>query len=71
MAGWTPCERRDFIRKLRALGFSRPEPGGRHFYMRYGEHTIPSPIIPNSLFPSLRCCSGRSRRSWGGRSPWT
>lgn len=40
------CRRREFIEKLHALGFSGPEPGGRHFYMRYGEHTM---TIPNNL----------------------
>jgi len=33
MAKWMPCKRRDFIKKLRKLGFEPPEPGGRHFYM--------------------------------------
>jgi len=46
MARWTPCKRRVFIRKLRKLGFDQPEPGGRHFYMRYGTHTL---AIPNNL----------------------
>ena len=46
MARWAPCKRRDFIRKLHVIGFSLPEPGGRHFYMRLGEHTL---TIPNNL----------------------
>ena len=45
MAKWAPCKRRVFIRKLVRLGFSPPEPGGRHFYMRYGTHTL---AIPNN-----------------------
>jgi len=28
MAKWMPCKRRDFIKKLRKLGFKPPEPGG-------------------------------------------
>lgn len=43
MPKWGPCKRRDFIRKLKRLGFGDPEPGGRHFYMRYGEYTLPIP----------------------------
>ncbi len=43
MPKWTPCKRRDFIKKLRRLGFSSPQPGGRHFYMRYDEFTLPIP----------------------------
>ncbi len=49
MPKWTACKRRNFIKKLIKLGFSAPEPGGRHFYMRYGNKvlTIPS----NSEYP--------------------
>ena len=44
MPKWNPCKRRNFIKKLVKLGFNQPEPGGRHFYMRYGTKvlTIPS-----------------------------
>lgn len=45
MAKWSPCKRRTFIRKLITLGFSPPEPGGRHFYMRYGTYTL---ALPNN-----------------------
>ena len=40
MARWAPCKRKIFISKLMALGSTPAEPGGRHFYMRYGEHTM-------------------------------
>lgn len=29
----TPCSRRDFIRKLKALGYDGPYPGGNHEFM--------------------------------------
>ena len=45
MAKWTPCKRKDFIAKLRKLGFESPEPGGRHFYMRHGTFTL---TLPNN-----------------------
>jgi hypothetical protein len=45
MGKWTPCKRKDFIRKLRKLDFETPEPGGRHFYMRYGTFTF---TLPNN-----------------------
>ena len=45
MARWTTCKRKDFIQKLRVLKFTLPEPGGRHFYMRYGEYTL---TVPNN-----------------------
>jgi len=41
---WTPCKRRDFIRRLRQIGFDGPFAGTRHQFMVYQEHrlTIPS-----------------------------
>lgn len=33
MSRWTPCKRRDFIRKLRKLGFEGPYSGTRHQFM--------------------------------------
>ena len=44
MAGWRPLKRRDFIRKLRALGFAGPFSGTRHQFMTFGGYrqTIPS-----------------------------
>ena len=35
-----PCKRRDFIAKLKKLGFESPEPDGRHFYMRHETFTL-------------------------------
>jgi len=54
MARWAPCKRMEFIRKLRRLKFNRPEPGGRHFYMRYGEHTLTIPNNPEFSVPQLK-----------------
>jgi len=45
MDKWTPCKRKDFIRRLKRLGFESPEPGGKHFYMRYESFTL---TIPNN-----------------------
>lgn len=44
MAAWRPLKRREFIRKLRALGFDGPWSGTRHQFMVLGQHrqTIPS-----------------------------
>src|SRR5258706_1970999 len=43
MAGWRPLKRRDFTRKLRAIGFDGPYSGTRHQFMISGQHrqTIP------------------------------
>lgn len=54
MARWVPCKRKDFVRKLRALGFGLPEPGGRHFYMRYGERTMTIPNDHEFSVPQLK-----------------
>jgi hypothetical protein len=54
MAKWAPCKRRVFIRKLAGLGFSPPEPGGRHFYMRYGTHTLAIPGNAEYSVPQLK-----------------
>jgi hypothetical protein len=44
MAGWHPTKRREFICKLRALGFEGPYRGTRHDFLILGQHrqTIPS-----------------------------
>lgn len=44
MSRWTPCKRRDFIKKLRRLGFDGPFSGTRHQFMVFDDNrlTIPS-----------------------------
>jgi len=54
MAKWAPCQRRIFIKKLARLGFSLPEPGGHHFYMRYGTHTLAIPNNAEYSVPQLK-----------------
>ena len=54
MGKWTPCKRRDFIRKLRKLGFESPEPGGGHFYMRYGSFTFTLPNNAEYSVPQVK-----------------
>jgi predicted RNA binding protein YcfA (HicA-like mRNA interferase family) len=41
---WTPCKRREFIRRLRGLGFDGPFSGSRHQFLVRGENrlTVPS-----------------------------
>lgn len=46
MARWTPCKRTEFMRKLRQLGFTGPEPGGKHAHMRYRRYTLTLPNNP-------------------------
>ena len=54
MGKWTPCKRRDFIRKLKGIGFESPEPGGRHFYMRRGTFTLTLPSNMEYSIPQTR-----------------
>ena len=54
MAKWTPCKRRDFIGKLRKIGFGEPEPGGRHFYMRFGTFTLTLPNNTEYSVPQVK-----------------
>ena len=44
MAGWHPIKKREFVRKLIALGFSGPYRGTRHEYLvfRQFRQTVPS-----------------------------
>jgi predicted RNA binding protein YcfA (HicA-like mRNA interferase family) len=54
MARWAPCKRKDFIAKLKKLGFESPEPGGRHFYMRHGTFTLTLPRNPEYSVPQIK-----------------
>ena len=44
MSKWTPCKRRDFIKKLKKLGFDGLYSGSKHQFMIFKEYrfTIPS-----------------------------
>jgi predicted RNA binding protein YcfA (HicA-like mRNA interferase family) len=45
MAALVPCSRKDFIRKLRALGYIGPYVGGNHQHMtKNGGATV---VVPN------------------------
>jgi hypothetical protein len=54
MARWAPSKRKDFIAKLRKLGFEPPEPGGRHFYMRHGAFTLTLPNNTEYSVPQIK-----------------
>jgi hypothetical protein len=54
MGKWKPSKRRDFIRKLKNFGFEPPEPGGRHFYMRYGTYTLTLPSNKEYSVPQVK-----------------
>ena len=43
MSQWKPCKRRDFIRKLRKLGFKGPYSGTRHQFIVFEIHRLAIP----------------------------
>ncbi len=54
MNRWTPCKRRDFIRRLRRLGFEGPYSGTRHQFMTYQNHRLSIPSNSEYSVPQLR-----------------
>jgi hypothetical protein len=54
MAGWRPAKRRDFIRRLRALGFDGPYSGTRHQFMIFGQHRQTIPTNAEYSVPQIR-----------------
>ncbi len=54
MGKWKPLKRREFIKKLKKFGFHSPEPGGRHFYMRYGTYTLTLPNNKEYSVPQIK-----------------
>jgi hypothetical protein len=51
---WTPCRRREFIRRLRHLGFDGPFSGTRHQFMTYEGHRLAIPSNTEYAVPQLR-----------------
>ena len=62
MGKWKPCKRRDFIKKLKKIGFEPPEPGGRHFYMRYKTYTLTLPSNKEYSVPQVKMLLGEIER---------
>lgn len=54
MSRWTPCRRRVFIRRLRALGFEGPYSGTHHQFMVYEQHRLAIPSNAEYSVPQLR-----------------
>ena len=58
MSRWTPCKRREFIRKLRHIGFEGPFSGTRHQFMVYRQHRLAVPSNEEYSVPQLRFMLG-------------
>lgn len=54
MSRWAPCKRRDFIRRLWAIGFDGPFSGTRHQFMVYEQHRLAIPSNAEYSVPRLR-----------------
>jgi len=51
---WSPCKRKNFIHRLRKLGFDGPFIGTRHHFMIYKEHRLVIPSNREYSVPQLR-----------------
>lgn len=54
MSRWIPCRHRDFVKKLRRIGFEGPYSGTRHQFMVYGQHRLTIPSNDEYSVPQLR-----------------
>ena len=54
MSRWQPCKRRDFIKRLRGLGFDGPYSGARHQFMVHRNHRLSLPSNVEYSVPQLR-----------------
>lgn len=54
MSRWSPCKRREFIRRLRKIGFEGPLSGTRHQFMIYQQHRLTIPSNVEYSMPQLR-----------------
>jgi len=51
---WRQCKQREFIRRLRKLGFDGPYSGTRHQFMIYQQHRLAIPSNAEYSVPQLR-----------------
>ncbi|MEH1766918.1 MAG: hypothetical protein V7L27_28215 [Nostoc sp.] len=58
MSRWIPCKRRDFVKKLRRIGFEGTYSGTRHQFMVYGQHRLTIPSNDEYSVPQLRMMIG-------------
>jgi hypothetical protein len=54
MSRLAPCKRRDFIKKLRTLGFDGPYSGTRHEFMLFGDYRLTIPSNDEYSIPQLK-----------------
>ena len=54
MSRWQPCKRRDFIKRLRQLGFDGPYSGTWHQFMVFKNYRLSIPSNAEYSIPQLR-----------------
>jgi hypothetical protein len=54
MPRWTPCKRREFIRRLRQLDFEGPFAGARHEFLVFRQSRLAIPSNNEYSVPQLR-----------------
>ncbi len=54
MSRWTPCKRREFVRRLRTMGFDGPFSGARHQFLVYQQKRLTIPSNEEYSVPQLR-----------------
>ena len=54
MSRLNPCKRKDFIKKLRKLGFDQPRSGTRHQFMIYQQYRLTIPSNSEYSVPQLK-----------------
>lgn len=54
MGKWSPCKRKDFIRRVRKIGFAGPFPGTRHQFMIFEGYRLAIPSNKEYSITQLR-----------------
>ncbi|MFW5799361.1 MAG: type II toxin-antitoxin system HicA family toxin [Spirochaetota bacterium] len=54
MSKWTPCKRRDFIKKLKKLGFDGIYSGSKHQFMIFKEYRLTIPFNDEYSVPQIK-----------------
>lgn len=69
MPRWTPCKRREFVRRLRSLGFEGPYSGTRHQFLVLQQHRLTVPSNDEYSVPQLRMLIQQAQEILGREIP--
>ena len=54
MSNWSPCKRKEFIKRLRGLGFEGIYSGTKHQFMLFGNNRLTIPSNNQYSVPQLK-----------------